>query len=315
MLLDPDDIAAGHVTRFRRSDPDRIVRSRQPAHPAIVSVEEFTEVQLLRRSRAAGGLAASRKLERGPKATKRAYPLRGRVRCGYCTRRMEGTPRGQRTYYRCAARSMVPGAAALCDHPKNVYLPEATVLDPLNSWLGGLFDRDNLHQTVAALVASQSSESSGGTVPGEREAAKKRLAAAEGRLRRFQAAIEAGVEPAALVEAINQAQAQRAAARAELANVPAPGGLTTAEVHAMVDYLGDLGRALNGADPDKLEDLYAALRLEMTYHAHERAVDVTIRPARRGSERVRGGTRTNFRHSPSPKIFRWTGRTDRWNQR
>jgi recombinase-like zinc beta ribbon protein len=42
----------------------------------------------------------------GPK-TKRAYPLRGRVRCGYCTRRMEGTPRESRAYYRCAAPTLV----------------------------------------------------------------------------------------------------------------------------------------------------------------------------------------------------------------
>lgn len=34
-LLDIDDVAAGHVVRFRRSPNDRIVRSRKPAHPAI----------------------------------------------------------------------------------------------------------------------------------------------------------------------------------------------------------------------------------------------------------------------------------------
>jgi hypothetical protein len=62
-LSDPDDVAAGHVVRFRRSTPDRIVRSRQPAHPAIVSVETFTEVQLMRRTKAAGGLESRRKLE------------------------------------------------------------------------------------------------------------------------------------------------------------------------------------------------------------------------------------------------------------
>jgi hypothetical protein len=43
----------------------------------------------------------------------------------------------------------------------------------------------------------------------------KRLADAEARPRRFQAAIASGVDPAALVDAINEAQAQRAAARAE----------------------------------------------------------------------------------------------------
>ncbi len=284
-LLDPDDVAAGHVIRFRRSNPDRIVRSRQPAHPAIVPVEEFTEVQLLRRSRAAGGLAACRKLERGPKATKRPYPLRGRVRCGYCTRRMEGTPRQSRTYYRCAARSMVPGSAALHGHPKNVYLPEVAVLDPLNAWIGGLFDRDNVDRTVAALVASQGST---GGAPSPQEAAKKRLKDAEARLRRFRAAIEAGIDPAALVEAMNVAQAQRAAARAELDGTPAPDALTPAEVYAMIDSLGDVGGALNEADPERLEQPYEALRLEMTYDAEERAVDVAIRPARRGSERVRG---------------------------
>jgi hypothetical protein len=31
-LLDPDDVAAGHVVRFRRSAPDRIVRSREQAN-------------------------------------------------------------------------------------------------------------------------------------------------------------------------------------------------------------------------------------------------------------------------------------------
>jgi hypothetical protein len=49
------------------------------------------EVALRRRARAAGGLAGSRRLERGAKrTTKRVYPLHGRVRCGVCERRMEG---------------------------------------------------------------------------------------------------------------------------------------------------------------------------------------------------------------------------------
>ncbi|MCA1709753.1 MAG: recombinase family protein, partial [Actinobacteria bacterium] len=81
--------------------------------------------------------------------------MRHRVRCGHCFRRMEGTPRAERIYYRCAARSMVPGAAALNGHPKNVYLPEAAVLGPLNAWIGELFDRKNVDRTVATLVASQ----------------------------------------------------------------------------------------------------------------------------------------------------------------
>ena len=72
----------------------------------------------------------------------------------------------------------------------------------------------------------------------------------------------------------------------------APNGLTDAEMYAMIDSLGDVGSALNCADPAKLHELYEALRLELHYDAEARAVEVTIRPKGRGSARVRGGTRT-----------------------
>lgn len=53
------------------------------------------------------------------------------------------------------------------------------------------------------------------------EAAKNRLADAEAWLRKFQAAIAAGVDPTALVEVINAAQAERVTAQAEINNTPA----------------------------------------------------------------------------------------------
>ena len=88
-LLNPDDIAAGHVVRFRRSHTDRVVRSRQAAHPAIVSIDTFTQAQLLRRSKSAGGLRTTCKEERSGRGTLRPYPLRGRLRCSVCNRKME----------------------------------------------------------------------------------------------------------------------------------------------------------------------------------------------------------------------------------
>jgi hypothetical protein len=81
MLLNPDDVAAGHVIRFRWVAPNRIVRSREPAPPAIISVELFTAAQLFRRAKNAGGLATARKAERGKGATHvrpaRHGPVRG----------------------------------------------------------------------------------------------------------------------------------------------------------------------------------------------------------------------------------------------
>jgi len=280
MLLNPDDVAAGHVVRFRRSNPDRIVRSRRPAHPAIVSVEEFTAVQLRRRSRAAGGLPAARKLERGPKRrTKHTYALRGRVRCGYCQRRMEGAPRQDRIYYRCAARNIVPGSAALIGHPKNVYLPEIAVLDPLNEWLDGLF------ATVRSLLNAVDRTSDAVRV----EPAEKRKKDAETRLKRLQDAIEAGANPVALVGAINRAQEECDVAREELARMPSGRAIGQAEIEARIDMLAEMGSGLRHATSVRLQEFYEAVGLEMLYNADGRTVGVTARPWGRDSECVREG--------------------------
>jgi DNA invertase Pin-like site-specific DNA recombinase len=285
MLLDPDDVSAGHVTRFRRAAPEKIVRSRRPAHPEIVSVEDFTQVQLLRRSKGAGGLRTARKAERAGRATKRTYLFRGRIRCGVCKRKMEASPRAHGMYYRCPARTLAPGSQALADHPPTVYIREDPLLEAVNAWLSKLFARENMDETVRMLVGSQENT----TRSGDRELAEKRAKDADAKLRRFQAAIEAGIEPAALVEVINQAQAERAAARAELENAPAPDAVTEAEVYARIDSMADVAGALTGKHPDKLIDLYDDLRLDIRYDNEKEAIDV-MASLRVNSECVRGGT-------------------------
>jgi hypothetical protein len=284
-LLDPDDVAAGHVARFRRAEPGKVVRSRRPAHPGIVSVETFTGAQMARRSRAAGGLQARRRLDRGQRRSASPYSLRGRVRCGHCGRRMEGTSRGPRIYYRCAARSIVPGSAVLATHPKIVYLPENAVVGPLNAWIGGLFAPDRREDTARRLLDADTARAEATRTA----AAATAVADAEQRLRRMHAAIEAGVDPVALVEPINRAQEELEAARFEQQRVPAAQALDRAEVEAMLDHIGDVGKALQRADPAKLEELYRSLGLEMIYRSAERLVEVTVQP-RVVSERVRGGT-------------------------
>jgi hypothetical protein len=186
-LLDPDDVAAGHVVRFRRAAPDRIVRSRMPAHPKIVPVETFTAAQLLRRSKSAGGLATARRAERGGRVTARSYLLRGLVRCGKCQRKMQGATIRSGAYYRCTAQTMAPGSAALADHPKTVNLREDVVVERLNAWIGRVFHPENVDETVATLLGDQPV---GGRSAGS-EAAKRRLSEAEARVRRYQEAISA----------------------------------------------------------------------------------------------------------------------------
>jgi DNA invertase Pin-like site-specific DNA recombinase len=286
VLLDPDDVAAGHVVRFRRASPEQVVRSRRPAHPAIVSVEDFTAAQLLRRSKGSGGLRTARKAERSGRPTKRTYLFRGRIRCSLCSRKMEASPRAHAMYYRCPARTLAPGSPVLATHPPAVYLREDPIEEAVNKWLGGLFDSANVDRTVAALVASQA-----GGRPANRDGAKRRLAEAEAKLGKFQAAIVAGIDPKALVEAVNSAQAERAAAKAELESDRMPGGIADAEIWAMIDSLGDVGTALAGAKPESLASLYEAVDLQVCFDQAAKAADLIIQPMRRvNSKCVRGGT-------------------------
>jgi hypothetical protein len=157
--------------------------------------------------------------------------------------------------------------------------------DAVNGWVGSLFTRDNVDRTVRDLVAANG----GSSQRRDHGQSQARLLDAEAKMRRFQSAIEAGIDPLALVEAINQAQAERAAARAQLDNTDAPGAVAEAEVYAMVDALGDVGAALTSGNPEKLAQLYRDLRLDLRYDNEKEAVYATASP-RVNNERVRGGT-------------------------
>jgi hypothetical protein len=115
---------------------------------------------------------------------------------------MEGTPRGERIYYRCAARSIVPGSPILDTHPKNVYRPEAAVLEAINAWIGSVFGRlGGTRRSSACLVLPP-----GNRVTLRLRPQSARWADAETTLRRLQAAIEAGADPAALVTRVRYAE-------------------------------------------------------------------------------------------------------------
>jgi hypothetical protein len=189
------------------------------------------------------------------------------------------------TYYRCLARTIAPGSPVLADHPRTVNLREDQVVGPLNDWIGRVFSREKIDRTVAAILEAQPTAVS---TSGQRERAKTRMADAENRLRRHQAAIEAGVNPAALVDRINEAERERAAALAELNNLPESGAASLAEIHAMIDSLADVGEALAGARPEKLSKLYERVGLELRYVPDEQVVYATT-TLRVANACVRGG--------------------------
>jgi hypothetical protein len=260
-------------------------------------VGEFTQAQLVRRSRAGGGMQGIARLERARIAPKRTYLLRGRVRCEICHRKMQGCVVRDRVYYRCRARTLAPGSVALVEHPTTVNLREDVLTPALNAWIGRLFHRDNRDETVRALVGSQP----GAARTGGSEATQRRLATATATVKNCQAAIAAGVDPTAMIEVINQAQADREAAQAELDHVTSVTTLDEAEVYAMVDSLGDVGAVLHRGHPDHLARLYQALHVEIDYQ-HAETPGQAHASLRVSNECVRGRTcalpTRSMRHLP-----------------
>ncbi|QBS39558.1 hypothetical protein DMB37_04845 [Nocardia sp. CS682] len=103
----------------------------------------------------------------------------------------------------------------------------------------------------------------------QRQLVRQRLNTAETKLRRYQTAIEAGVDVQALIEPMNQAQAERAIAQAELDTIPTIRQMTVSEL----DSLGDIRAVLSAGAPEDQATLYEALHVEIKYrHRQQLAV-------------------------------------------
>lgn len=109
-------------------------------------------------------------------------------------------------YYRCRASTLAPGSPARAEHPPTVNLREDPLTNGVNRWLSGIFDPRHRDHTVATLLHSQDS----GDHDTQRALLRQRVSDAQSRLDRHLAAIEAGVDPRALVTAVNSAQAGKA---------------------------------------------------------------------------------------------------------
>jgi hypothetical protein len=69
---------------------------------------------------------------------------------------------------------------------------------------------------------------------------------------------------------------------------------------------GDIGAALNAANPEELNELYGSLRLSLKYHHADQTVDVEVDPMGDRVDKVcvrRGVLRRNTRlnHTPRPR--------------
>jgi site-specific DNA recombinase len=204
ILLNVDDVAAGHVTRMRWNDAANWVWSSQPTHQPLVDKATFQAAQARIATR-------SPHSSRTPRTTPRPYLLRGRLHCALCQRRLQGQWIRGEAYYRCRYPAEY-AAASDFQHPKSAYLREIDLVGRLDDWLAELFSPANLDHTCHTLATASRSEPPGD----QRRAAQQILADCQRRLEGYRAALEAGTDPAVVQQWIAEVTTTRAAAQAKL---------------------------------------------------------------------------------------------------
>ncbi|WP_328993667.1 hypothetical protein OG394_04885 [Kribbella sp. NBC_01245] len=133
--------------------------------------------------------------------------------------------------------------------------------------------RHHLDGTVGILANAQGELDP----PEAAEAAfRQRITAAESTMQRLPKALEAGWEPEALTSQYNAAVAEKRAAEAGIDSLQPTERLSSTEIRAMVDELGEMKLVLDTADRGDLAELYEALRLRISYNEKTRVASVDL---------------------------------------
>ncbi len=277
VLVDVEDVAAGHRTRLRWNDEEAWVRSPGLAHEPLIAPELFEAARV---RRVANGRTTTRK----PRRTPRPYLLRGLLWCGLCKRRMQGSWTHDQAYYRCRYPSeyALPRGA---DHPPTVYVRETHIVPPLDEWISRLFEPDRLDETCRALAEAQDSSDAESD---RDESARRTLADCDARLARYRETLDAGADPAVVAAWIAEVQAERRMAEGEI-HRRHTAALTEGDIRALVESLGDLVRVLGAAEPAQKAALYESLGLSLTYEPSKRRVLVEADLSGVRTVRVGGG--------------------------
>ncbi|MGH2903257.1 MAG: recombinase family protein [Solirubrobacteraceae bacterium] len=265
------------------------VWSTQPTHEPLVSRELFEMVEERAQRNASAmkaGMPRAAHKDVKPQA-RRLYPLRGRVRCGMCGHRMEGSHQKGSNWYRCQyVYRRGAAAAALAGHPKVHGVKEDKLLEPALDFLARrIFGPDRLrllHDELAGASASDWQQHAA-----EAERLEEELRKLDRSLRMQALRLEEHEDPnhpivALASERIVELTARKAAVTDGLNTLKTkrPAGHDPDEVLAMLDAVPDLRPALATATEEKLAAIFRAFDVEITYDRDKQTIKLaaTITP-------------------------------------
>ncbi len=281
MLLDVEDVAAGHETKMRWNERGDWVWASEPTHEAIINPETFTAVQ------STMAASAHRPTPQKRNTTTRVYPLSGLVRCAVCGRRMQGSFNHDANHYRCRYPSEYARVKEL-DHPKAVYVREAAITERLDGWLGQLFAPANLDATCEALAMAGGADDSAAA---RIDAAERQIADCYQRLAKYRAALDAGADPTVVAGWMAEVQGERLRAEQELSRARPGEPMSKAQIRKLIKSLRDITAVLAEADPKLKAEVYAELGVSVEYDPALHLVTATASPdGACTTDRVGGGT-------------------------
>jgi len=265
----------------RENPPETWIWSEEPAHPALVSKEEFEAVA----ARAASN-HRSRQGGRGDGGVitppKREYLYRGLVRCGVCGLRMWGNHRRRSSYYSCQP-SHQRSANIPADHPPSVYLGEPVLHEALVDFMStALFGPERQGYWRRRLADSGQGEE---TAPAKArlEELRAEITDLERRIERQVANLEAedatpslrrrvGARIAELEEALEERRQHTNALAAQVSEAPP----TVADLTTALDRLPLLAERLQDLPQPELRALFDSQQLQIAFQPQTRTIDVEV---------------------------------------
>jgi hypothetical protein len=265
----------------RENPPETWIWSEEPAHPALVSKEEFEAVV----ARAASNYR-SRQGGRGDGGAasqpKREYLYRGLVRCGICGLRMWGNHQRRSSYYSCQP-SHQRSANIPADHPPSVYLGEPVLHEAVVGFMAtALFGPERQDYWRRRLADSGRGEE---TAParGRLEELRAEITDLERRIERQVANLEAedatpslrrrvGARIAELEEAVEERRQHANALAAQAADAPP----TVADLTTALNRLPLLAERFQDLPQPELRALFDSLQLQIAFQPQTRTIDVEV---------------------------------------
>ena len=277
VLLDIDDVAAGHVTKQRWNPEEAWQWSREPAHPALVSRDDWEAAQNV--------FTAGERRSKPQRHRKHYYMLKGMVTCNDCGRKLvANTVRGT-LIYQCRMKAEYPGL----EHPKSLSVREDQLLPTIDDWLGQLFDPDHLDDTICSMANVETDQLDAA----EELAARRVIKDCDKRIANFEIALGVTEDPdtiAGFARQIERTRAERKNAELRLRRLTTGKGLTEEEIRQVVQSLADAVKLLAGASAEDRRRVYEAAQLEVLYDHHAETERNSTHPRiRRCGVRVRVG--------------------------